>query len=101
MNSSSIINIQITHGACLLRIQLSYRRERERDMFATQKLTCFTMICRGVNSVNTSCFSRYTNHSQGLLAADSSVVLEREWEKDVCHIETETHIVHAKVVTCL
>ena len=51
-------------------------------MFATQKqkLTSFTirLVCRGVNRVNTSYFSRYTNHSQGLLAADSSVVLERE-----------------------
>ena len=74
-------------------------------MFATQKqkLTSFTIryVCRGVNSVKTSYFSRYTNHSQGLLAADSNVVSEREWEKDVCHTETETHIVHAKVVTCL
>ena len=31
MNSNSIIIIQITHRACLLRIQLSYRRERERE----------------------------------------------------------------------
>ena len=85
---------------CTLIVQLLYKSltgpacygfscrigERERDMFATQKqkLT-IRHVCRGVNSVNTSYFSRYTNHSQGLLAADadSSVVLEREIGKNM------------------